>query len=379
LKNNAQWKGNLTANLGTAKLTMDSSQFDGNLVVASEKETAETWEEFLESIDNQLDSDLMPNTPEGVERYYQLLQDALGLKEAADLRTFEGKLVDSEIKNSTWNGNLEVSAGSADQKLTSASTWTGDVKLTGGETTLALDSSTWTGDFTDKSAKSFTLKNSAWKLNKDNAIDSVVADSTSAIFLEGAPKTLTVKNMDSSATFVLDLQYAGDDVANYRGANNSDYILVTDSAKGSSRIVATPESNLSGLTAGHKLCFATAPVGDATFNVTSSVSQYVTNSTKLYNLLTTYDVKSDTDATADYSGSKNWYLTLNQKEEQPNENAHVPGAAYRAALALWRDNDTLLKRLGELHENSLDNGAWVPPLHTLLVSLNTVTVKATAS
>ena len=185
--------------------------------------------------------------------------------------------------------------------------------------------------------------------------------------------------MDSSATFVLDLQYAGDDVANYRSANDSDYILVTDSAKGSSRIVATPESNLSGLTAGHKLCFATAPVGDATFNVTSSVSQYVTNSTKLYNLLTTYDVKSDTDATADYSGSKNWYLTLNQKEEQPNENAHVPGAAYRAALALWRDNDTLLKRLGELHENSLDNGAWVPPLHTLLVSLNTVTVKATAS
>ena len=140
MKNNAQWKGNLTANLGTAKLTMDSSQFDGNLVVASEKETAETWEEFLESIDNQLDSDLMPNTPEGVERYYQLLQDALGLKEAADLRTFEGKLVDSEIKNSTWNGNLEVSAGSADQKLTSASTWTGDVKLTGGETTfLYLD------------------------------------------------------------------------------------------------------------------------------------------------------------------------------------------------------------------------------------------------
>ena len=64
----------------------------------------------------------MPNTPEGVERYYQLLQDALGLKEAADLCTFEGKLVDSEIKNSAWNGNLEVSAGSADQKLTSAST-----------------------------------------------------------------------------------------------------------------------------------------------------------------------------------------------------------------------------------------------------------------
>lgn len=57
-----------------------------------------------------------------------------------------------------------------------------------------------------------------------------------------------------------------------------------------------------------------------------------------------------------------WYLT---PEITPldngfveNANAYVPGSAHNAAASIWRDNDTLVKRLGELRWNKNSDGAW---------------------
>ena len=64
-----------------------------------------------------------------------------------------------------------------------------------------------------------------------------------------------------------------------------------------------------------------------------------------------------------------WYLTpettavdnpLNPSDNAfiPNANAYVPGSAHNAAASIWRDNDTLLKRLGELRWSKNNDGAW---------------------
>ena len=57
-----------------------------------------------------------------------------------------------------------------------------------------------------------------------------------------------------------------------------------------------------------------------------------------------------------------WYLTpeLTPLDNgfTPNANAYVPGSAHNAAASIWRDNDTLLKRLGELRWSKNNDGAW---------------------
>ena len=57
-----------------------------------------------------------------------------------------------------------------------------------------------------------------------------------------------------------------------------------------------------------------------------------------------------------------WYLTPGDTPLDngfvPNANAYVPGSAHNAAASIWRDNDTLLKRLGELRWSKNNDGAW---------------------
>ena len=57
-----------------------------------------------------------------------------------------------------------------------------------------------------------------------------------------------------------------------------------------------------------------------------------------------------------------WYLTPEitplDNGFTPNANSYVPGSAHNAAASIWRDNDTLVKRLGELRWNKNNDGAW---------------------
>lgn len=134
--------------------------------------------------------------------------------------------------------------------------------------------------------------------------------------------------------------------------------MVKDAATGSRRLVATATSDLFAVVDEQKLYFATTPNSTEPFNLTGSISQYVVEPDRLYNLLNTYHIEKETDTTEAFAGATNWYLTFGAKTPEINENATTPGTAFSTVAALWRDNDTLLKRVGELHENSYENGAW---------------------
>lgn len=260
------------------------------------------------------------------------------------------------LKNSTWKGDLTNNVGTVTATLTD-SKWTGDFTNTDEGTTLSLKDSAWTGKA--ESEGSITLLDSEWHVTADSTVASLKTEGDSAIFMENGSRSLNVKNLAGEGTFVLDFKYKDDNVTSYRTGTESDYLLVTDSAAGSRRLVATPESDFTGLTAGHKLYFATTPADDTAFNITAGISKYVVQRDRLYNLLNTYKLDKELDKTGEFEGFNNWFLTLEDSEKKPNENSHIPGATLGMALALWRDNDTLLKRLGEVRDTSTENGAWV--------------------
>ena len=76
--------------------------------------------------------------------------------------------------------------------------------------------------------------------------------------------------------------------------------------------------------------------------------------------------ESDTGNPA-YDGYDRWFLTPDSSSGENgnaiNPNGTVPGTAYHTALALWRDDDTLVKRLGELRYNQADEGVWARFIH----------------
>ena len=70
-----------------------------------------------------------------------------------------------------------------------------------------------------------------------------------------------------------------------------------------------------------------------------------------------YDGKTEVTQDDIYGeGSVDWYLRAFKKEV--NENGKVPVKSYNAAFALWRDDDTLLKRLGEVRFSDDEGGVW---------------------
>ena len=73
-------------------------------------------------------------------------------------------------------------------------------------------------------------------------------------------------------------------------------------------------------------------------------------------------VASENTTAASGDNDDVWYLTPEDTPLDngfvPNANAYVPGSAHNAAASIWRDNDTLLKRLGELRWSKNNDGAW---------------------
>ena len=270
-------------------------------------------------------------------------------------------------EKSTFKGDLQVGDGSvADDAITTDtseitaviknnSTWEGNVKHESGKTTVSLDASKWTGSALGGEVK---LTDSTWNVTTDSEPDSLSVDSTSTVSLAKDARSLTVMTLEGSGTFLLDMKHLDNDVATYREGKGSDYLMVTSEASGEHKVVATPESDVT-LAAGDKLYFATVPADSATFTVEGST--FVVNKDKLYDSMVSYKLGKETDETETrFNGFDNWFLTLDKEntKDVPNDNAFVPGVAHSAALALWRDNDTLLQRLGELHYGTMDDGAW---------------------
>lgn len=361
---NTHWTGDVNITNGTAKIDTDHVRREGDVTLASDLFKVVNAEKVLDTVSLTTAASHGTGAEFSVYRPYRLEELAEKLppilekfaqdNEALQKISEDGKLALS-LANTEWKGNLSVSRGTATVELKD-SQWTGVTNIDEGST-LSLKDSAWTGKA--ESVGAVTLLDSEWHVTADSTLQSLKTEGDSAIFLEDGTRELKVKELAGEGTFVLDFKYKDDNVASYRSGTESDYLLVSDSASGSRRLVATPESDFTGLTAGHKLYFATTPADDTAFNITAGISKYVVQRNRLYNLLNTYKLDKELDKTGDFDGFNNWFLTLEESEKKPNENSHIPGASMGAALALWRDNDTLQKRLGEVRDEAAENGAWV--------------------
>lgn len=289
-------------------------------------------------------------------------------KDESLLKTVEGKLTAEFDKASLWQGNLTSTAGTAAVSLKNGSKWTGDLdaQAEDGATTVNLENAgIWEGKASGNG--DITLSGaSLWQLTDDSKAGSVSLNDTSTVSLSGKATKLETQHLGGSGgQFLMDLHYLGDDVNTYRDGAESDFIIAHDGSGSTYHVNMTDSSSVNGMKEGSKLYFASTAADSSAFAVNDSVQ--IRNYRKIYNK--NLVVKKETDTgNESYDGYDDWFLTPeaiiggNTKGDANgntiNPNGIVPGAAYNTAFALWRDDDTLLKRLGELRYNQEDQGVW---------------------
>lgn len=272
--------------------------------------------------------------------------------------TFAGQLKANFNNGSRWTGDLTNTSGMTTVGLDNGSLWAGDLSSTAGSTTVSLNNgSAWTGASTGNG--DITLTNgSLWTLTKDSTAGSVNPDGSSVISLAGDAKKLETQKLGGSGgTFLMDLKYQDNDVNTYR--DSGDYIIAHDGSGRAYNVSLTSGSSVNGMTDGSKLYFASTKADTSSFRMNQAVQ--VENYRKIYNK--NLIVKKETDATGtDLTGYDDWFLTPDTSKgnggNTVNPNGIVPGSAANTAFALWRDDDTLLKRLGELRYSQQDDGIW---------------------
>lgn len=272
--------------------------------------------------------------------------------------TFAGQLKANLNNGSRWKGNLSTESGSTAVGLNNHSFWLGDLSSKVGTTTINLNNgSVWNGSSSGNGDINLA-GNSVWNLTKDSTAQSVNPDGSSVISLSGAAKKLDTQKLGGSGgTFLMDLKYQDNDVNTYR--DSGDYIIAHGGSGSAYNVSLTSGSSVNGMTDGSKLYFASTAADSSTFRMNQAVQ--VENYKKIYNK--NLIVKKETDATStDLKGYDDWFLTPDTSKgnggNTVNPNGIVPGSAANTAFALWRDDDTLLKRLGELRNDSQDDGIW---------------------
>ena len=272
---------------------------------------------------------------------------------------FAGQLKANFNNGSIWTGDLTNTSGTTNVGLDNGSFWAGNLSSTAGTTTINLNNgSAWTGASTGNGDINLA-GGSLWTLTKDSTANSVNPDASSVISLAGAAQKLDTKKLGGTGgTFLMDLKYLNNDVHTYRDGG-SDFIVAHGGNGSAYNVSLTNGSSVNGMTDGSKLYFASTAADSSTFRMNQSVQ--VANYNKIYNKNLT--VKKETEnSESDYKGYDDWFLTPDSAKGNGgnviNPNGIVPGSAANAALALWRDDDTLLKRLGELRYQQQDEGVW---------------------
>lgn len=238
------------------------------------------------------------------------------------------------------------------------SAWTGNLDADSGTASVSLQNSSWNGTAKGNGDISLTGR-SLWQMTADSAARSVDVDAGSTVSLAGAAKKLEVQKLGGSGgQFLMDLKYGNDDVNTYRDGS-SDFLVAHDGSGSTYQIGMTPDSSVSGMKDGSKLYFASTKADTSAFTMNQAVQ--IQNYKKIFNK--NLVVKKETDASdGTFKGYDDWFLTPDASKgthgNTINSNGIMPGAAYNAAFALWRDDDTLLKRLGELRYNQDDQGIW---------------------
>lgn len=161
--------------------------------------------------------------------------------------------------------------------------------------------------------------------------------------------------LNGSGTFVMDLKYLGNSVNAYKNASDSDFVYIHGGNGSKQQLVFTPSGdNLGSMHTGDKLYFAEINNGAAKF--TSNIMMNV-NKSGIYDQQFLIDSEG---ASSPYKDYKDWFITCLGNTVNPN--GATPIASHHAGFALWRDDDTLLKRLGELRYSSpdgqIEDGIW---------------------
>ncbi|WP_455048207.1 autotransporter outer membrane beta-barrel domain-containing protein [Mitsuokella sp.] len=273
--------------------------------------------------------------------------------------TFAGKLKADFNNGSSWTGDLTNKSGTTNVGLNNGSLWNGNLSSTSGTATINLNNgSIWNGASSGNGDINLA-GSSVWNLTKDSTAQSVNPDGSSVISLAGTVKKLDTQKLGGTGgTFLMDLSYHNNDVNTYRNGGG-DFVVAHGGNGSAYNVSLTNNSSVNGMTDGSKLYFASTAADSSTFRMNQSVQ--VANYNKIYNKNLT--VKKETEnSESDYKGYDDWFLTPDSAKGNGgnviNPNGIVPGSAANAAFALWRDDDTLLKRLGELRYQQQDEGIW---------------------
>lgn len=130
---------------------------------------------------------------------------------------------------------------------------------------------------------------------------------------------------------------------------------------GSSFIVQpTDIASVDAMKFGDKLYFAQVKERAAAFKADHDIK--LQNKNSLFDNTLSINKERDTEK-ADY---EDWFITPVGDGKTPNSNAFTPGSAHHAAISIWRESDTLLKRLGELRYNQEDQGLWARYINSKL-------------
>lgn len=273
--------------------------------------------------------------------------------------TFAGKLKADFNNGSSWTGDLTNKSGTTNVGLNNGSLWNGNLSSTSGTATINLNNgSIWNGASSGNGDINLA-GSSVWNLTKDSTAQSVNPDGSSVISLAGTVKKLDTQKLGGTGgTFLMDLSYHNNDVNTYRNGGG-DFVVAHGGNGSAYNVSLTNNSSVNGMTDGSKLYFASTAANSSTFRMNQAVQ--VENYKKIYNK--NLMVKKETEnSSSDFNGYDDWFLTPDSSKGNGgntiNPNGIVPGSAANAALALWRDDDTLLKRLGELRYQQQDEGVW---------------------
>ena len=336
----------------------------------------------------------------------------------ASQSSFAGQLT-ANFDQSSWNGNLSNQGGTADVTLHRGSVWTGKSSMSGADSVTNVsvnEGSTWkvTAD-SDVS----TLKLSGGTVDLEGAAHQIKIGHLSA---DGTPGTFrmdltyhdnqlsTYENAEDS-----DFLYVGGGEGQTFRVEAADKSSLNGMRDGDKLYFARTASGAAAFDVDHKVLIrnwdkiynkvfrvkteavtSAAAAGDNT-NTTASSGSVAGDSAdaaapskaaagaraKIAATSMTEASAGENAADSSEAGTSNsenttassennedaWYLTpettavdnpLNPSDNAfiPNANAYVPGSAHNAAASIWRDNDTLLKRLGELRWSKNNDGAW---------------------
>ena len=336
----------------------------------------------------------------------------------ASQSSFAGQLT-ANFDQSSWNGNLSNQGGTADVTLHRGSVWTGKSSMSGADSVTNVsvnEGSTWkvTAD-SDVS----TLKLSGGTVDLEGAAHQIKIGHLSA---DGTPGTFrmdltyhdnqlsTYENAEDS-----DFLYVGGGEGQTFRVEAADKSSLNGMRDGDKLYFARTASDAAAFDVDHKVLIrnwdkiynkvfrvkteavtSAAAAGDNT-NTTASSGSVAGDSAdaaapskaaagaraKIAATSMTEASAGENAADSSEAGTSNsenttassennedaWYLTpettavdnpLNPSDNAfiPNANAYVLGSAHNAAASIWRDNDTLLKRLGELRWSKNNDGAW---------------------